>query len=461
MLYIYPFDRVFNCMAKVALNEHFTIKKLFKITIGPILMMVFSSIYSIVDGIFVSNFCTIDEFAGLNLVFPVVMIVGGLGMMFGTGGAALIGKYLGQEKKDKANKVFTNVLVFSMIVGCIFSIAAGIFTEPLVKLLASTDPDSNDAMIKAATTYGRILLFTQPLFILQTLFQSLLLVNEKPMKSFLFTLIAGLTNIFLDILFVGTFKWGLIGAAAASVIGYAVGGFGGMFYFLFSKDNLFNLTHFKPDFRAMRKVITNGSSEFVNNVSSSIVSIVFNLQLLKFFGRDGVASYGILMYVGYVFIAIFLGYSFGIEPIVSYNYGAKNKAELHNILTKSTIFIGICSVVMCLFAILLSKPAAILFSNGSETLATLTTNAMLIYSLSFLLAGLSILYSCFFTALNNGLISALISFLRTLVFQIGFVFLFPLFMGEYGIFWAIVGAEFMSLFFAVFFILLKKKKYGY
>ena len=448
-------------MAKVKLNEHFTFKKLLKISLGPILMMVCISIYSVVDGLFVSNFCEPEAFTGLNLIFPAVFIVGGLGLMFGTGGSALIGKLLGENKKEEAGKVLTNVCIAAFIIGVTISTIAGIFIEPIARLLASTSQDSNEKMIEYAVAYGRILMFAQPIYMLQAMFQSFLMVNEKPMKSFIFTVAAGVTNVVLDALFIGVFKWGIYGAVSATITGMLVGGVGSLIYFILSKDNLFNFAKFKPDFRTILKVITNGSSEFISNVSGSIVAIIFNLQLLKYFGNVGVSSYGVIQYVGFIFLAVFIGYGTGIAPAVSYHFGAGNKDELKNILKKSLIIISVFSVSMFLLGGALATPSALIFSAGQEEMITLTKLAMSIFAISFLFSGLCILISCYFTALNNGLISAIVSFCRCLIFQVAFVFVIPLVLGEYGIFWSIVFAEFLALILAVILLIKFRKKYGY
>lgn len=447
---------------KIRLSDHFTFKKLLKTSLVPIIMMVFTSLYTIVDGVCISNFASKESFAGVNLIFPVIMIVGGLGFMLGTGGSALVSKLLGEKKDLQAQKTFTMTILFTVILGLIISLIGTLLIKPIVYGMTSfstTEPSTK--MISEAIKYGQLLMMGQVFFMLQNVYQSFFIVDEKPILGFMFTLAAGLLNIILDILFIGVFKWGIIGAAIATISGYLVGGIGPSIYFLKRRNDYIHFEKTKLDFKPLLTICFNGSSEFVNNISTSIVSIIFNIQLLHYFGEDGVNAYGIIMYLGFVFTAIFLGYSNAVAPIESYNLGAKNEKELKNVLTKSLIIIGIFSVFMFVFSFSLAKPFSYIFASDSSSLLELTTKGMRIYSIAFLFIGLSIYISTFFTALNNGLISALIAFLRTLVFQIAFVFILPLIMGPYGIFYAIVAAEIASVILAITFLITLRKKYNY
>lgn len=424
-------------------------------------MMVFTSLYSIIDGIFIANFSSASAFAGVNLVFPLIMVIGGIGFMLGTGGSALVSKLLGEKRNDEANKTFTMIIVFTTILGILFSIIGCLAIEPLVNLMASISIESTQEMISEAIIYGRILMLGQVAFMLQNVFQSFFMVDEKPFLGFLFTIFAGVTNIILDGILVGLLNLGTIGAALATTIGYIVGGIGPFIYFLTHKNGYIHFSHTKLKLKPLIKSCFNGSSEFVNQISTSIVSIVFNLQLLKYYGENGINAYGIIMYVSFVFLAIFIGYSIGIAPVISYHYGANNTNELKNVLIKSLIIIGSLAITMFILGEALAIPFATIFSKGDSNLISLATTGMRIYSISFLFSGLCILISSYFTALNNGLISAIISFLRTLVFQISFVFILPLFLGAIGIWWAIVLSELFAILLAVIFLLTNKKKYNY
>lgn len=445
----------------VKLSEHFTYKKIFKITIFPIIMMVFTSLYSIIDGIFISNFTSESSFAAINLVFPFIMIIGSVGFMLGTGGTALVSKYLGEQRQDKANKTFSLIIYTAIILGTVLSIAGFFLVDPIVKAMASLSSNSTDLMVSEAIKYGRILSITQVFFILQNTFQTFFMAAEKPYLGFIFTLSAGLANMALDALFIGLFNWSVIGAALATVSGYVIGGVGPIIYFVVKRNGVISLGKTQVVFKDIFQSMYNGLSEFVSNIAMSVVSIVYNAILLKTYGENGVSAYGIIMYVSFVFMAIFIGYAIGMAPVVSYNYGAKNHDELKNVLSKSVLVIGITSLVMFVSSFLLSKPFAHIFSNGSSELLELSTLAMKIYSVSFLFIGISIFTSSFFTALNNGTISAICSLVRTLLFQIGFLFLFEFIFGGIGIWWAIVAGEAGATILSVIFLLTNKKKYRY
>ena len=446
---------------KVKLSDHFTFKNIFKMVIGPVLMIIFSSLYSIVDGIYISNYVGKTAFAAVNLIFPVIMIVGGLGFMFGTGGAALTSKLLGEGKKEDANNTFSMVVLTSIITGLVFTLLLIFLIPPITRGLASFNKENSEEIIKIAIQYGRIMAIGETFFIMQNMFQSFFSVNEKSILGFYFTLASGLTNILLDFIFVGVLSLGVVGAAVASISAMFIGAVGPFIYFLVYKKGLIYI--WKPiyKFSSMFKVCTNGCSEFFTNIANSVVSIVFNTQLLKYIGEDGVATYGILMYIGYVFIAIFIGYSIGITPVIGFNYGAKNKNELTNVLRKSFLIIGITGILMTLISEIFAKEITYIFANSSTELHELAIRATRIYSLIYLVNGFSIFGSSFFTALNNGLISAIISLTRALVLQIAAVYIFPLFMGIDGIWWAVVFAEIGSIIMTILFIVLNKKKYGY
>ncbi len=441
----------------VHLSEHFTYKKLFKAVVPSILMMIFTSIYSIVDGLFVSNFAGKTAFASINLVMPVIMILGAVGFMMGAGGSALVSKTLGEGDQEKANKIFSMVIYFTLIIGMILSAVGFIFIEPISRLLGAT-PD----MISDCVLYGRILLATNFIYMIQNLFQSMFIVAEKPMLGFIVTVVAGVTNIILDALFVAVFKWGLVGAAVATVISYVVGGIVPLFYFL-NKNNksTLKLVKTKFDFKAIGQSCLNGSSELLTNVSSSIVSMLFNMKLLEIAGENGVAAYGVVMYVSFIFAAVFIGYSIGTAPIIGYHYGAQNHDELKNILKKSLILIAITGVVMTGLTEALASPLSSIFVGYDGELLDLTVNGMRLYGFMFLVCGMNIFGSSFFTSLNDGFISALISFARTLLFQVVTILVMPIWFGLNGIWLSVVVAEALALVVTILCFVFKRKKYQY
>lgn len=451
-------------MAKevIHLSDHFTYKKILKFTLGPILMMLFTSIYWIVDGFFVSNVVGTSAFAGVNLIFPVIMAVACLGFMFGSGGAALVSKRLGEKNEESANKTFSLITYTALIVGVVMGVIFFFLVEPITRGFASINADgTTEEMIKQATTYGRIMLAGVGLYVMQSYFHSFFSVNEKSLLGFLFTLASGLLNMFLDYLFIAVFKLGVVGAACASLSGMLLGSVGPFLYFKFGKHNLIRLGKTKVVFSDIGQTIVNGSSEFVSNISGSIVTMVFNAQLLKYIGEDGVSAYGVIGYVCFVFFAIFIGYSMGIAPVIGYNHGAKNGQEITNIIHKSFVIIQIVGMIMTGLGVGLAGPIAYIFTNSSPELHALSTRAMRFFSICYLFTGFSMFGSSFFTALNNGLISALISVCRTLVFQMGAVFILPLILGVDGIWISIIVAELLSMVMTVIIMMLNQKKYGY
>ncbi len=445
----------------ISLSDHFNFRRIFNFVISPMLMMIFISMYGIVDGYFISNYTSLDAYAGVNLIMPIIMVVGGLGFMFGTGGSALSSKLLGEGNKSKANKVFTMMLLIDIIVGVSISIVGFLLIKPIANAMGRITDGSTQGMVEQAIKYGRILSLGQVFFMIQNLFHSYFVVDEKPKLGFLYTLLAGFTNIILDFLFIKIFKWGVVGAAVATISGYIVGSVFPLIHFIKNKNGNINLEKTKIEFKVIKQSCFNGSSEFVNNISSSIVGLVFNIQLLKYYGQDGISAYGTLMYVSFIFVAIFIGYSIGMAPIIGFNYGAQNKKELRNVLLRSIVIISFFAVVMLVLGELLGPQFSKLYIKNDEELLNLTIFAFRIFSIHFLFCGFTIFLSSFFTALNNGLISAVISFMRTIVFQITFVIVIPLIFGKEGIWWSIIICEFLALVLAFIFLFVYNKKYGY
>lgn len=440
----------------IQLSDHFSYRKLLRFTLPSMIMMVFTSIYGVVDGFFVSNFAGKTPFTAVNFIMPFLMILGSIGFMFGTGGSALIAKTMGEGNKQKANQIFSLIVYVSVACGILFVIFGNIFIRPFAAILGA-----QGQLLEDSVAYGRIILAAIPAFILQYEFQCLFVAAEKPQLGLYVTIAAGLTNIVLDALFVAVFRWGLEGAAAATAISQFVGGIVPLIYFSRRNTSLFRLSKTKFDGKALLKTCTNGSSELMSNISMSIVSMLYNVQLLKYAGEDGVAAYGVLMYVNMIFIAVFIGYSVGTAPVIGYHYGAQNRRELRGLLRKSLIIVGSFAVLMFTAAEILAKPLSILFVGYDLGLLEMTLHAFLIYSFSFLFSGFAIFGSSFFTALNNGLVSALISFMRTLIFQILAVLIFPLVWKLDGIWLSIVAAEIMAVIVTVIFLLSKRKKYHY
>ena len=441
---------------KIQLSDHFSYGRLLRFVFPSIVMMIFTSIYGVVDGLFVSNFVGKTPFAAVNLIWPVLMALGALGFMVGTGGSAIIAKTLGEGDRQKANQVFSMLVTVTVIGGLFFTVVGMIWLRPIAQMLGA-----EGAMLEDCVTYGRIILAVESTFMLQNVFQSVLVTAEKPQLGLAFTVAAGMTNIVLDALFVAVFRWGLVGAAVATAASQLVGGLAPLLYFARENDSLLRLTSFRMDWRALGKTCTNGSSELMTNLSMSLVNILYNFQLMRMIGEDGVAAYGVIMYVNFIFVAIFLGYAIGSAPIVGYHYGAENHSELKNLLGKSLVLMGGGGIVLAALAEALSLPLATIFVGYDQGLMELTCRGFRIYALSFLITGFNIFGSAFFTALNNGLVSALISFLRTLLFQIAAVLLLPLVWGVDGIWAAIVVAELLAFGVTAVFLLKMKNRYHY
>lgn len=441
---------------QIQLSEHFTYKKLIRFTLPTIFMMIFTSIYGVVDGIFVSNIVGSDSFAAVNLITPVLMIMASVGFMFGTGGSALVSKVLGEGDKQRANQYFSMLTYILLVLGVIFTIVGMFFIRPVATLLGA---EGN--ILKDCVTYGSILMFSMIPFLLQHYFQSFLIVAEKPKMGLVVSLCAGITNIILDFLFVYVFRWGLIGAAVATALSECIGGIVPLTFFIFSKDSPLKLRKAKFDGKAVFQTCTNGSSEMLTHISLSAVNMLYNMQLMKYIGSDGVVAYGIIMYVSFAFISAFLGYSIGSSPIVSYHYGANNTDELKNLFKKSLIILISSSVVLTLLAELSAKLLAGIFVSYDPNLLALTARAIRIYSISFVMAGFNIYASAFFTALNNGVVSAIISFLRTLVFEVLAILILPEILGIDGIWFAIVVAGVSSTIVSTIFLVANRKKYNY
>ena len=419
-------------------------------------MMILTSIYGVIDGLFVSNFAGKTPFAAINLIMPFIMILGGMGFMLGTGGTALVSKIVGENDREKANKTFTMVIVFAVILGALLTAVGMCVVRPVSYLFGATED-----MIEYCVLYGRICIGFTTFFMLQNIFQSFLAAAEKPKLGLIVTLIAGVANAAFDALFIAVFKWGIVGAAVATGIGQVLGGIIPLIYFARPNSSLLKLTSTKLQIKPILKACGNGSSELLTNVASSVVSILYNLQLMKYLGENGVSAYGVIMYVQFIFLAIEIGFTIGSAPIVGYNNGAQNTDELKNVFKKSILIMGIAGIVLSALAQALAIPLAKLFVGYDGQLYKLTVYAFRLYSFAFIFSGINIYSSGFFTALNNGVVSAILSFLRAFVFQITFVFLLPYLFKVDGIWWAMFATEVGAFIIAVIFFIAMRKKYHY
>lgn len=441
---------------KIELNEHFTYMKLIRFTLPSILMMIFTSIYGVVDGFFVSNYVGAEAFASVNLIMPVIIILSAVGFMIGTGGNALVAMTLGQHDEKRANEIFSMLIYILIFLGICLSIAMAVFMPKMARILGATDIMIDDCVI-----YGRISMVSLTFFMLQTSFQSFMVTAARPHFGLYITIAAGVTNMVLDLVFVGILGFGVAGAAWATVASEIVGGSVPLIYFIIPNKSKLNLVKAGFQFRPLIKVLSNGASEFMTIISSSFVNMLYNLQLMKIAGEKGVASFGVIMYINFIFTGVLFGYAFGSSSIVSYHYGAENYKELRSLFSKSIKIIGIASLISFASAQLFAIPLIKIFFSYSDELIEMTTHGFRIYSIAYLMIGFNGYASSLFTALNNGRVSATIAFGRTLVFQVASILILPRIFGLAGIFSSIIVAEFLAIMVSMFFINKYKSEYHY
>ncbi len=441
---------------KIQLSDHFTTGRLLRFALPSIVMMIFTSFYGVVDGIFVSNFTGSTAFASLNLVWPYIMILGGVGFILGVGGTALVSYQMGTGDRKLANRTFSLIVYAGIVVGLLLTLFGELTMAPVCRLMGASEE-----MLPYCVKYGRVMLLGIIPFTLQNMFQSFLVAAEKPRLGLWVTVAAGITNMGLDYLFMGPFHWGVVGAAWATMLSECVGGLIPLLYFCFPNSSLYRLGKTRWDGAALLQTCTNGMSEFVTNISMSLVNMLYNLQLMKYIGEDGVAAYGVIQYVAFFFVAIYIGYSMGTAPIVSYHYGAENYDELKNLFRKGMGFIAVAALCMITLSQTLANLVAGIFVGYDAELTALTAHAFRIYSLAFLMSGFNIYGSDFFTALNNGKISAAISFIRTVILEMSAVMLLPLAFGMDGIWIALPIAEALALIVTAQFLIRKRHVYHY
>ena len=441
---------------KISLSNHFTYKRLLRFVLPTVVMMIVTSVYSIVDGFFVSNIVGKNAFAAVNLIMPLLMALGSFGFMIGTGGSALISKTLGEKKQEQANRYFSMLIMVTIGVGILLSIIGFIWMRPLANLLGASETIIDDCVL-----YGRVLIVANTFFMLQNCFQSFLVTAEKPHIGLAISVIAGINNVVLDFVFVYILRTGIFGSALATALSQAVGGIVPLLYFSRKNSSLLCFVKTTLDFKALKRACLNGSSEMLTNLSASFVGMLYNFQLMRIASENGVAAYGVIMYVNFIFMSFFFGYAIGSAPLVGYHYGAKNIEELKNLFRKSIVLTTIVSIIMTVLGVGLAFPLSKLFVGYDAELLEMTTNGMRLYSLSFLLCGFNIFGSAFFTALNNGLISALISFLRTLVLQTTAILILPSLWGINGIWLAIVAAEGLTILVTIILLIKNRNIYHY
>ena len=440
----------------IQLSEHFTYRKLLRFTLPSMVMMVFTSIYGVVDGVFVSNFVGSASFAAVNLIMPFLMILGAVGFMLGAGGSALVAFTLGAGDEKRANEIFSLLIYVLIGLGAALTVGGILFMEPMARLLGA-----DETMLPICVRYGRVVLTALVPFMLQNTFQSFLVTAERPHFGLYITIAAGVSNMALDALFIAGFGWGVTGAALATAASQFIGGVVPLVYFALPNKSRLRLCRAGWDGRALARACTNGSSEFMTNISMSVVNMLYNWQLMRLMGADGVAVFGVIMYVNFIFVSIFLGYSMGSAPVVGYHFGAGDREELQGLLRRSLRLIAAMGAALTALALLLARPLSMIFVSYDPALLAVTVRAFSIYALSFLLVGFNIFSSAFFTALNDGFTSALISFARTLVFEAAAVLVLPLIFDTDGVWAAVIVAEALALVLSAVCLVRGRKKYGY
>ena len=438
------------------MSGHFTYKRLLRFVISPILMIICTAVYGVVDGFFISNYVGKVPFAAVNLVMPVDLVPVAIGFMIGEGGNALISKKLGENKRGIANQYFSLLIYTTAVIGVVLSLAGYAFTPMIADILGA-----NDQLKPYCVEYGRILFAAQFFYVLQNIFQSFFIAAGKPDLSLKVSLLSGGINVLLDVLFIVVLQWGVAGAAWATALGQVAGGMAPLAYFARKNSSLLQITRTRLNLPVLFKTFTNGSSDMVSVLSASVITALYNYQLLSIAGEDGVAAYGAIMYITFIFMSIYLGYASGSAPLISFQYGAKNHEELHNLVRKSIVLMLGMGMVITMTAELAAEPLLGAFVGYDKELFSLTLHGYRMYVLAFLLMGLNIWGAALFTALNNGLVSAAISFLRTFGFEMAAVLLLPLWLGIDGIWISIFVAELCTCFFTVYFVMRKREVYHY
>ena len=452
-------------MTRIKLSDHFNYKKLFRFVLPSVIMMVFVSVYGIVDGFFVSRFVGETQFASLNLIFPFIMILGAVGFMLGTGGNAVVSKALGEGDTEKANRIFSMLVYTTVVIGVVLAVLGIALARPMATLFTRSEKDMSPSekaiVIEYCVEYARVIFTMLPAFMLQNAFQGFFVTAEKARLGLYVTIIAGVGNIIFDALFVAVFKWGLVGAGLATALNQFIGGMLPLLYFSRKNDSLLKLGKTRFDGKVLLAVCINGLSELFTNISLSLITILYNMQLMKLKGIAGVSAYGVMQYIGFIFIAVYLGYAIGSAPIIGYHYGAQNTDELKNIFKKSLKINAVLGVSMTAVAVFLARPLSMIFVGYDKALLALTTAGMRLYAVGFLTAGINIFASAFFTALSNGGISLLISFARTFVLQALAVLILPIVLGLNGVWLSFGVSEIVTLVLTVLLFIWQKDKYHY
>ena len=438
-----------------SISKDFGFFSLLQFALPTMVMMVFMSLYTIVDGIFLSRLVGSNALSALNIVFPIINILMAIGIMLATGGSAVIAKKLGEGKEEEARRDFTFLIVAGVAGGLLMMAIGTIFLEELCKVLGSTK-----ILLGDCKTYLQISLFFAPACMLQLLFQTFFVTAGRPNIGLTMTILGGVTNILMDYVLMGPAQMGIAGAALATGFGQLVPAIIGLLYFSFSRHSLF-FTMPKADFKMLLQSCMNGSSEMVSNLSSAIITYLFNIIMLRLLGEDGVAAITIVLYGQFLFNALYLGFSMGVAPVISFNYGSGNRQLLQKVYGICLKFVPVSSLIVAILALLFTPVIVGIFTSREEGIYEIAVHGFFLFSFNYFLAGMNIFASAMFTALSNGKISAIISFARTFIFIAICIILLPFVLGVNGVWIAVPVAEFLTLFLSCFYLIHYKKVYGY
>lgn len=438
-----------------SIAQKFNVFTLLKFAFPTMVMMVFMSLYTIVDGIFVSRLVGSNALSAVNIVYPVISLLIACGIMLSTGGSAIVARQMGEKREQEARENFSMLAVVSVLTGIVILVLGLMFLEPICRILGGTPVLLEDCKI-----YLGVLLGFGPLTMLQMLFQTFFVTAGKPGLGLGLTLTGGVVNMVLDYVFMGPMQMGVLGAALATGLGQAIMAVAGVVYFLKVKGNLYFV---KPVFRGniLLQSCGNGSSEMVSNLSTAVVTFLFNITMLKLAGEDGVAAITIVLYGQFLFTALYLGFSMGVAPVVSFNYGNQNHAQLKRIYKICIGFILGSSVFILGIALLFSEPIVGIFTGEENHTYELAVEGFFQFSFNYLFAGINIFASALFTSLSNGKISAIISFCRTFVFITVSIVLLPRVMGITGVWLSVPLAELVTLFISITYLKGQKEVYHY
>ena len=449
-------ENTINDQMTSSLDKDIDFKFLIKFSLPSIIMMVFLSVYTIVDGVFISKLVGTDALSAVNIVYPVIALLMAISTMIGTGGNAIVSRKLGEGKTEEARKDFSTLVYTVIFLGVTLSILSYLFLKPIIIFLGA-----NAAIYEYCDIYAKIMLIFTPALLLAMMFKILLVTAGQGHLGLILTVLGGVVNMILDYVFISTFNMGIAGAALATGIGYCITGLCGLVYFIFARKNVLHLV--KPHFHAdlLKETCINGSSEMVSTLSGSIITLVFNNILMRMAGVDGVAAITVILYLQMLLAAVYMGYAMGISPLLGYNYGKKDEMNLKSIFKISIITISIISGAVLMFGVFKAGSLAALFTHRGTNVYILAESGLRLFSVSFLFSGINIFASSMFTALSNGKVSAIISFVRTLAFQLICLYTLPTFLGINGVWLAIPVAELLSLVVSIYFIRKYRNEYKY